>query len=89
MREVRVVRLHGIAIPERQLAVRVRHGEPVEFGERHRLDHREPLLRPIAQVAFRVLARGAMEQLPGGITQPEERPPVPGDEEASVVGDAK
>ena len=63
----------GIIVPERQFAVRVRHVQPVHLGERHRLDDGEALLGAVPEVAFGLLAAGAVEQLPRGVAKPEER----------------
>ena len=76
----------GSSFRERQFAVGVRHVQPVQLGERHRLDDGEALLGAVPEIALGVLAVGAVEQLPRGVAEPEERRARCGDEKAAVLG---
>ena len=68
------------------MAVGIRLVQPIELRQCDGLDHREPLLRALAQVTTHVLARGTVEELPRRVAQPEERPAVGRDEKPLVVG---
>ena len=84
VREVRLVWPRGIVLPQGEVAIGVRGSQTVELGQRHGLDHREPLGRPIGEVEVGLLAVEAVEQLPGGIAQVEERGIVGPGEVAAV-----
>ena len=58
------------------MAVGVRLVQPVELGERDRLDDGEAPLGAVIEVALGLLAGQAVEQLPRRVAQPEERPAV-------------
>ncbi len=84
MREVLLVRRRGVAVDERQIAIGIRHGQPVELGEDDGLNDGEALLPAFLQIAFRVFARQAMEELPRRVAQIEKRRPVALLQEAMV-----
>ena len=67
------------------MSVRVRVGKPVEFGQRHRLNHGEALPRPVLEIAGRLLAVQPVEELPRRIAEIEERSAVLVHEEAPVL----
>jgi hypothetical protein len=69
------------------VSIGIRVAVPVDFGQGDRLDHRVTLGRPIFQIPVGLLAIEAMEQLPGGVAQPEERRAVGMDEKPLVLGD--
>ena len=79
------VRPRGVVVEEGQVPVGVRVPEPVELGERHRLNHGEALARPVLEVAVRLLAVQPVEELPRRVAEVEERPPVLVDEEPPVL----
>jgi len=87
VREVVLVRLRRIVVPERRVSVRIGIVQAVELGEDYGLDDGEAPFRAIAQIALRVLAGQTVEQLPGCVAQPEERLARGGDEEALVLRD--
>jgi hypothetical protein len=81
------VRLVRVVVDERLVAVGVRHMEPVQLRQGHRLNHREALGRPVLQVLVGFLAVETVAQLPGRVAQVEERRPVRVNEKAFVVRD--
>ncbi len=48
----------------------------VQFRDRHRLDDRKALMRPVLQVHRRVFAIQSVKQLPGGVAQIEKWPAI-------------
>ena len=62
------VRPRGIVVEEGQVPVGVRVREPVELGERHRLDDGEALSGAVLEVAVRLLAVQPVEELPGTVS---------------------
>ncbi len=73
-----------VLVHQRQVARRRGDVQPALLGERDGLDHREPLLGAGVQIAAGVLAAGAVEQLPPGVGQIEERLAVRELQEPSV-----
>lgn len=59
----------------------------VILGQQHGLDHVESLLPPVFQICIRLLPAQLLEQLPAGVTQPEEAGAVFVLQEMPVVGD--
>ena len=80
-----LVRPGGIVVDERAMAVGVRIVEAVEFGERYGLDHAVTAGRAILEVAGRLVAVEPVEDLPGGVAEPEEGLPL-GCHEKPLVG---
>jgi hypothetical protein len=79
------VRPARVVVDEGAVAVGVGVVEPVELGERHGLDHGEALPRPVLEIAVRLLAVQAVDELPRRVAEVEERPAVLVDEEAPVL----
>lgn len=46
--------------------------DPILLGQRHRLDHGKALPGPVGEIQIGFFAGEPVEQLPGGITEPEE-----------------
>ena len=81
------VRLCGIALHERQIAIRVRYGQAAELCQYDGLNDCEAFLRAIAQVQRRFLAVQPVKQLPGRVAQIEKRRAVSMLQKAAVGGD--
>ena len=71
------------------MAVRIGVSEPIDFGERHPLDDVESAGGAVVEVAGRLLAIEPVEDLPGGIAQPEEGRPIGRHEKPLVVRDGQ
>jgi hypothetical protein len=81
IRAVLDVGLRRIVVQQRPMPICIRGVQPVQLGQRHRLNHRETVGRPVLEVFVRLLAVEPVEQFPRRIAQPEERRPVLVDEE--------
>ena len=66
-------RADRVEVHQGEMSVGIGLGVPVELGDRHGLDHREPQAGAVVEVAGRVLAGRPVEKLPGRVAQPEER----------------
>ena len=74
-----------VVVEERPVSVGVWVANPIELRQRDRLDDGKAPLGTIAQIAKRLLAIQAVEQLPRRITEPEERLAIRLDEKPLVL----
>ena len=71
---------------ERQMAIGIRLGVPVELCDGDGLEDVEPLLRAILEEPDGLLAIQAVEQFPRRVAKVEKRFTIGSDEEAFVIG---
>lgn len=69
---VLLVGLRRVIVHQRYLAVGIRRVQPVEFRERHRLDHGESFGCAVSEIVLRLLTIEPVEKLPGRISQVEK-----------------
>jgi hypothetical protein len=81
-------RARRVAAEQRQIAVRVRYGEPVELREQDSLDRRVPLVGAELEIPHRIVTREAMKQFPPRVAEIEVGPSVLGDEKVAVLAGA-
>ena len=87
MREIGLVGLRRITPDKRQFAIGIGFVQAAQFGQRHCLDHGEPLVRAVPQIDFGLLARQPVKQRPGGIAEVEERLALAGLQVTPAGGD--
>src|SRR5579875_635939 len=79
------IRTCRVEVNQGEMAVGVRYGMAVDFGQGDGLNDGESLRGAFPQVAIRILPIEPMEKLPGGIAEPEKWLSLLGHEESSIL----
>lgn len=53
MLEVGFIRLINVAVDERPVSIRIGNGQSIQLAQNDRLNHREPFLRAVCEIARR------------------------------------
>jgi hypothetical protein len=87
--KVSLVRRGRVFIDQREVSVRIRFADPLEFSQNDGLNDGEPLIRPLLQIVFSVFTICPVEYLLSRIAKPVEGRTVRLDQKPSILTDSQ